>query len=132
MTRRQTPEQLSLPGTSTEVTALKAYVTDLCDENRALKDELHAVRLAARQALDEAYRRIEQWEWCYDTLRGASSTQSSATLPPDALAQRTWMHRELTKLLAIAHPDKWSGSSVAEEVTKHIIDMRQRLQEGGV
>jgi hypothetical protein len=41
--------------------------------------------------------------------------------------------RELRRLVSITHPDKWHGHSgieVAEEVTKAVLTLRERLEEG--
>ena len=40
--------------------------------------------------------------------------------------------RELRRLAAACHPDRWSGSPVAEEATKQVLDLRQRVQGGNL
>jgi ssDNA-binding Zn-finger/Zn-ribbon topoisomerase 1 len=36
--------------------------------------------------------------------------------------------RELTRLIALAHPDKWQGHPAATELTKALLAARQRLR----
>jgi hypothetical protein len=136
------PTQLELPGSLTDLLAVREKLTrakegvnDLYEENRALKDELRAVRLAGRQALDTVYRRLDALQanndFLYELLRTPTSPSHVASRP-DALAHRTLVHHELTKLLSVVHPDKWQGSPVAEELTKAVLELRERLKEGGV
>jgi hypothetical protein len=47
--------------------------------------------------------------------------------PPDT----AWLVRELTRLLATCHPDRWGGeSAVATAVTQALLTVRERLREG--
>jgi ssDNA-binding Zn-finger/Zn-ribbon topoisomerase 1 len=48
-------------------------------------------------------------------------------------ATTTALSRELRRIVAITHPDKWyshSGVEVAEEVTKAVRSLRERQEEG--
>jgi glucose-6-phosphate-specific signal transduction histidine kinase len=134
------PQQLSLPvpdllaaiAQQKELAQVQAACEELHRENQRLKEELVKVRQAGRDAPDEAYRRIHalqiQCDFLYELLRTPTS-HSRAASRPEALAQRTWMHRELTTLLATIHPDKWSDHPAATELTKNVIELRQRLKE---
>jgi hypothetical protein len=95
-----------------------------------LQTKLDGARQAGRYALDMAYSRIEtlqtQCDFLYDLLK-TPTKPSSAASPPDEGALSAWMRQELTKLLTVCHPDKWHGNPAAEELTKHVIAIRQRM-----
>jgi hypothetical protein len=50
-------------------------------------------------------------------------------LPADYVA-RSSVDRALRHLAAVAHPDRWQGHAVAEELTKLVLDLREQVVEG--
>lgn len=50
--------------------------------------------------------------------------------PPTSSAERQMLVKDLTRLLAVCHPDRWQDSPVATEISKQLIAIRDRLKEG--
>jgi hypothetical protein len=149
-TQRSAAEQLTLPGTlpeppsveerleyaiahireqSTECAELRQHLTELRAELREAHTQRYAALAdcqAAQKALLEAKSQIlmlqTMSDGLYDLLRGKTHE------PP---ADQAWLVKELTRLLSVCHPDKWQGAPVAEELTKEVLKVRQRLQGTG-
>jgi hypothetical protein len=135
MKHHRVSEQLLLPSSLDEAVTLReelarghARITDLEAENQRQQEELRIAGRAYWQDLDEAYRRLDTWRKAYELLREHHQEQPA---PPGAI-ERAWIERELTRLVAVTHPDKWAGSPAAEELTKQVLALRQRVQEGRV
>lgn len=144
MTARSTPpEQLSFSLSRADATRLQeqlaraeAHILDLQCERDDLKTkvsrlhaELTACHKANRQASSEAYRKIDQLQHTVDVLFKTLKieTRTRHTLPtPDRAA----LVGELTTLVALVHPDKHCGAPLAEELTKAVLTLRERVQEG--
>jgi chromosome segregation ATPase len=101
------------------------------------QDQLHDTRMAqlaavkgrleADHALREAKGKILMLETLCSNLH-ALLRHPSPDAPP---ADQAWLVKELTRLLSVCHPDKWQGAAVAEELTKEVLKVRQRLQGTG-
>lgn len=134
--------QLSLPGTLVEPTPptveeklewATAHIQEQeaeCDtlrqQLRGLQMERYAVlsaKLSAEKALLEAKSKILMLQTLCDGMVDHQRWKAQET-PVD----QTWLIREMTRLLTLCHPDKWHGSPVAEELTKHVLEVRHRLQ----
>jgi hypothetical protein len=145
MKGRRHPTQLELPGTLLETVSLQedleratAYIQEQraeCDELRRQLAESQAQYRGANAKLTkfhqmgmggllEAKSKIRMLEMLCDSLK-LLLLEKAQTAPP---VDQPWLLKELTRLLTICHPDKWQGSPVAEELTKQVLVVRQRLQ----
>jgi hypothetical protein len=84
-------------------------------------------RLVLDKALREANAKILLLQTMADNLHDMLRLQTADPVPAD----QAWLVKELTRLLSVCHPDKWRGSPVAEELTKAVLAVRQRLQGTG-
>jgi chromosome segregation ATPase len=150
-TQRSAAAQLTLPGTvpeppsvqqrleyalahiqeqDVECTELRQYITELRAELREVQTaRLAAVsdRLKADNQLREAKSQILVLQTMSDGLIDLLRQRTQEAPPVD----QTWLLKEVTRLLTVCHPDKWQGSAVAEELTKEVLAVRQRLQGTG-
>jgi septal ring factor EnvC (AmiA/AmiB activator) len=143
MTRRQSPEQLDLPISLTEASRLQqelaqaeAYINDIQTERDNLKTQYARLSKAFNEIVQSSGKRIDeqsrqisrlqtQCDFLYERLK--TDTRPSRAVPTPG---HRWIRDELTKLLAVCHPDKWHGNPAAEELTKHVIVLRGRVQKG--
>jgi phage shock protein A len=149
-TQPATPEQLDLPGTRVEPAppsveerlewaidhiheqedenaVLRQHLTELRTELREAKEAQGTAvrdRLTAEKALSEARSQIRLLQTLSDGLGDLLRQKAREALPAD----QAWLLQEITRFLTICHPDKWQGSPVAEELTKAVLVVRQRLQ----
>lgn len=144
--QRHAPEQLSLPGTlpvpptiEDELESAVAYIHTQRAEYAELQQQLREVGRQLREAKTERSAAITARLIAEGALQTAQITilllesraldreefwrQQTQTPPVD----QSWLLREMTRLLTLCHPDKWQGSPVAEELTKHVLEVRQRL-----
>jgi ssDNA-binding Zn-finger/Zn-ribbon topoisomerase 1 len=90
--------------------------------------ELLATIARLRQEIRELNAALERAaEWHSKTLHELIDAQIAAERQqsaPEAL------HRELTRLIASCHPDKWGGSEVAKTLCQEVVKLRERLDKG--
>jgi hypothetical protein len=93
---------------------------------------------ATQHDLEEVRRQLAQvtsdrnfWRCMAQTFE---SLNTSGRTPSCHLSREAWLTQELRKLLAMAHPDKWSqeqpATALAHEVSAAINTLRVRLREG--
>jgi hypothetical protein len=133
--RQCQPQQLNLPGSLQETTDLREQtlwqrtrIEALHADVAALEADRDAHRELHRQthaSLSAAYTEIALLK---QNLRVAHALvfKKDAALPD-------WLSSELRRLLALAHPDRWSAGqdagTLAHEITVALVALRQRLGE---
>jgi hypothetical protein len=79
--------------------------------------------------LRELTRERDTLQLGYDRLLAEVRQLRRLKAPPTLTAAA--LVRELTRVLALVHPDKWGGeSTVALECTKQLVALRAKIQEG--
>jgi hypothetical protein len=141
---RKPPAHRDLPGPVAQTVSLQeqldratAYMQAQNAACASLQQHLHEAklaqwtavsdRLASTKALVEATAKIVMLQTRVDGLNDLLRQQTPAPVPAD----QAWLVKELTRLLSVCHPDKWQGAAVAEELTKAVLAVRQRLQGTG-
>jgi hypothetical protein len=146
--RPSADQQLPLPGIHTpslrdESASLEQTVQWMRAKISALQDELTHTR-DQRDSATEAYEQaihhcaaLRQERDRYQREAGAWKTfieRMGLHLHSNETAPALWIAKQLTQLLAVAHPDKWNqgqpAAMVAHEVTVAINALRQQVQEG--
>jgi ssDNA-binding Zn-finger/Zn-ribbon topoisomerase 1 len=69
-------------------------------------------------------RAAEYYTKTMHELINAQMAAERKRIPAEAL------HRELTRLIALSHPDKWSDSPIATQLCQEVMKLRERLDRG--
>lgn len=81
--------------------------------------------------LDEAVRERDQFRAGYEALM-VEVRQLRRLKARQPVAPADVVVRELTRLIAVCHPDKWGGESgVATALTRELLALRERLMARG-
>jgi hypothetical protein len=142
--QRSATAKLDLPGPVAQTVSLQeqldratAYMQAQNAACASLQQHLHEAKLAQwtavsdRLVLDKALREANAKILMLQTMADSLHDRLRQQTPEPVGADQAWLVKELTRLLSVCHPDKWQNSPVAEELTKEVLKVRQRLQGTG-
>jgi hypothetical protein len=131
MPQEATLFDMQLHAQAERLTIATASYREECDRlyaevNRLLAEKAHLQQQVQHLAAEHRAQAVSLAFW-RDKARAYLQAWVGGPTPQPGASDRPTLAKELTRLAAQCHPDRWQGSPVAEECTKAVLRLRDSL-----